>query len=178
MNEILQTYYHNTSSTKHHCRRYEPMTSYPFFVVCSVYCFLQCLLTLNHVELVYSGDLHIMTTAEPQKIVKTLKGGHTATVRCLHWDNSVLYVLNIHCIFLFLTRKIKKKRFRLRACNIKQNSFIPYHKNELWEKEKVQENRQCIIMIRRFSYQISTDVIRWANHWTCFCMSFWRPTRC
>lgn len=143
------------------------------FVLCFVFA-----ITVNHVELVYSGDLQIMTTDEPQKIVKTLKGGHTTTVRCLHWDNSVLYVLNIHCIFLFLTRKIKKKRFRLRACNIKQNSFIPYHKNELWEKEKVQENRQCIIMIRRFSYQISTDVIRWANHWTCFCMSFWRPTRC
>lgn len=145
MNEILQTYYHNTSSTKHHCRRYEPMTSYPFFVVCSVFCFLQCLLTLNPVELVYSGDLQIMTTDEPQKIVKTLKGGHTATVRCLHWDNSVLYVLNIHCIFLFLTRKIKKKRFRLRACNIKQNSFIPITKTSSEKKRKYKRTDNALL---------------------------------
>lgn len=73
-----------------------------------MFCFLQCLLTLNHVELVYSGDLQIMTAAEPQKIVKTLKGGHTATVRCLHWDNSVLYVLDIHCIFFYFNEKILK----------------------------------------------------------------------
>nr|XP_022346016.1 WD repeat-containing protein 89-like [Crassostrea virginica] len=36
----------------------------------------------------HSGDLILTTASDPQKIVKTLKGGHTATVRCLHWDNS------------------------------------------------------------------------------------------
>lgn len=51
---------------------------------------VDCLFTdsLHLVMGTHSGDLQIMTTDEPQKIVKTLKGGHTATVRCLHWDNS------------------------------------------------------------------------------------------
>ncbi|XP_061197316.1 WD repeat-containing protein 89-like [Saccostrea echinata] len=36
----------------------------------------------------HSGDLKIMTIDDPASVVKTLKGGHKATVRCLHWDDT------------------------------------------------------------------------------------------
>ncbi|XP_048779336.2 WD repeat-containing protein 89-like [Ostrea edulis] len=42
----------------------------------------------------HSGELRIATVDETLKIVKTLKGGHSSTVRCLHWDNTTCTLLS------------------------------------------------------------------------------------
>ena len=39
----------------------------------------------------HSGDLHLLDLTDPSgaKVVRSLEGGHSDTVRCLHWDHQV-----------------------------------------------------------------------------------------
>lgn len=78
----------------------------------------------------FSGDLILTTASDPQKIVKTLKGGHTATVRCLHWDNSVYcfqYHNDVVKVFLHPLRPFSQTIFQNQQLHASRKRFDCKH---------------------------------------------------
>lgn len=141
----------------------------------------------------FSGDLILTTASDPQKIVKTLKGGHTATVRCLHWDNSVycfqyhndvLKSFYIHYV-LFLKQffkinsytqvenaSIANTFFLPRVCIIKEDFFYSIILRRL-NVEKQMYQRNYYALCRRLQLSVSYVCVT-----KLFSNYVWRPTRC